>query len=244
MKHFILGGIALLTALFLMAGCDTLRTVRGTGDIAAEEREVSDFSAVDLAGVGTVIIDFGEQEALRIEAEENLLPYLESEVNDGTLTFSVRDEVNILPTQAIFYYLTVRDLEGITVSGLGNIDVPPLETPDLDVSVTGGGDINLEELQAENLNVLISGLGDLNVDGGEVGATNVTISGGGNYNARELASDEVEVSITGLGSAAVWARDQLDASISGGGSVRYAGHPQVTENVSGLGEVEPIGSEG
>lgn len=243
MRHYLLGGLALLAALFLLTGCAGLRTIRGTGDIAAETREVSDFSALNLAGIGTVIVTFGDEEALRIEAEDNLLPYLESGVEGGTLTLGIREEANIVPTQGIFYYLTVRDLEEVTISGLGNIDLPQLEGTRVAINVTGGGDINVEELQAEDLEIVISGLGDLTIGAGEVQTTDILISGGGNYNARELASDEVDVQITGLGSANVWARDQLDAAISGGGSVRYVGRPQVTKSISGLGEVEPLGGE-
>jgi predicted small secreted protein len=239
MKRLILSGMALLAVIVLLAGCDSLRTIRGTGDIASDEREVADFTAVDLAGVGTVIVDFGAKEALRIEAEENLMPYLENNVEDGTLRLGIREGVNILPTQGIFYYLTVSDLDEITVSGLGNIDVPGMEVSNVAINVTGGGDINVEELQADRLAVLISGLGDLNIGGGEAAVQNIAITGGGNYNARDLPGDEVSVRISGLGSAAVWAREQLNANISGGGSVRYNGSPRVTTEITGLGEVEP-----
>jgi len=243
MKRLFMSGFVLLAVLLLTAGCSGLRTVRGTGDMTSEEREVGDFSAVDLAGIGTVSVEFGDETALRIEAEENLLPYLESEVEGNTLTLGIREGVNALPTQGIFYYLTVRDLEEITVSGLGNMDVPRLEGTTTAVNITGGGDINIEELSAKNLTVEISGLGDLTIAGGEVADQNVTITGGGNYNARELASEAANITITGLGSAAVWTRDALNASISGGGSVRYVGRPQVTKNITGLGEVVPIEGE-
>jgi hypothetical protein len=243
MRRYLLSGTGLLAILFLLAGCGGLRTVRGTGDMASEDREVGDFSAVDLAGIGNVLVEFGDKAALRIEAEENLLPYLESKVEGDTLNLGIREGVNIFPTQGIFYYLTVSDLEEITVSGLGNVDVPRLEGTNTAITVSGGGDINIEELYAKDLKILISGVGDLTIGGGEVSDQAITITGGGNYNARELASQAANVSLNGLGSAAVWARDALNASITGGGSVRYIGHPQVTKNITGLGEVVPIDGE-
>jgi hypothetical protein len=243
MKRLFLSGLALLTILLLLAGCDSLRTVRGTGDIASEEREVGDFSAVNLGGIGTVVVDFGSKEALRIEAESNLLPYLESEVEDDTLILGIREGVNIIPTQGIFYYLTVSDLEEIGVFGLGNIDTPRLEGSEVLINVSGGGEINVEELQADKLAVLISGLGNINIDGGEAAVQDIRISGGGSFNGQEMAGDEVNIDISGLGTANVWAREKLDAEISGGGSVNYAGRPQVTQKISGLGEVTPIGGE-
>jgi len=243
MKRLFVAGLILLAVLILGSGCGSLRTIRGTGDMTAESREVSDFTAVNLASIGNVIVDYGEREALRIEAEENLLPYLESEVEGGTLTLGMREGVNLLPTQGIFYYLTVREMDEVGVAGLGNIDVPRLEGTQVAIRISGAGDINVDEVQAKQLDVILSGLGNLNIDGGEVANSDIQLKGAGSYNAREMASDVVTVEVAGVGSAAVWARDALDASISGGGSVQYVGRPQVTQNISGLGEVRAAGGE-
>ena len=241
MKRLFMAGLVLLALALSSSACDALRVVRGTGDITTEEREVSAFSAVDLAGIGNVIVDYGDQEALRIEAEENLLPYLETEVEGGTLTIGMREGVNVIPTQAIFYYLTVRELDEVRVSGLGNVDAPFLEGTSVAVRISGGGDINIGGINAKDLDVDLTGLGSLTIEGGQVANSDVRLTGAGNYNARDLASEVVIVAVTGLGSAGVWARDALDATITGGGSVQYEGRPQVTENVTGLGEVRPTG---
>ena len=243
MKRLLVAGLILLAMVIFGSCCEVLRTIRGTGDMTAETREVSDFTAVNLASIGNVIVDYGEREGLRIEAEENLLPYLESEVEAGTLTLGMREGVNLLPTQGIFYYLTVRELDEVRVSGLGNIDVPRLEGTQVEIRISGAGDINVDEVQAKQLDVILSGLGNLNIDGGEVANSDIELKGAGSYNASEMASDVVSVEVAGVGSAAVWARDALDASISGGGSVQYEGRPQVTQNISGLGEVRAAGGE-
>lgn len=244
MKRLFMAGLLLLALALSSSGCDALRTIRGTGDITAEERELADFSAVNLAGIGNVIVDYGEQAALRIEAEDNLLPYIETEVEDNTLTIGIRENVNILPTQGIFYYLTVRDLNEVRVSGLGNIDVPQLEGTSVALHISGGGDINVDEVNAKDLSVRLSGLGSLTIDGGQVSNSNVQLTGAGNYNASDLASEVVTIRLTGLGSAGVWARDALDATITGGGSVQYKGKPQVTKNITGVGEVRASAEEG
>ena len=55
-----------------------LTGVRGSGSIIEEGREVGDFTGVALAGVGDLTIEVGERESLRIKAEDNLMPYLET----------------------------------------------------------------------------------------------------------------------------------------------------------------------
>ena len=72
-----------------------LTVVRGSGDVVEEVREVSGFTGVALLeGIGELTIKGGETESLRIEAEDNLMPYLETEVRKGTLEIDVQDGVN------------------------------------------------------------------------------------------------------------------------------------------------------
>ncbi len=239
--HPIFALIAFVFLSLFVQGCAGLRTVRGSGEMSSEEREVSDFTAVDFAGIGTVLIELGEEEALRVDAEDNLLQYIETEVRGDTLHIEIRDGVNILPTQSMFFHLTAREIDDLSVSGLGNIDAPDLKAGQFSIGISGGGDINLAGLDASELDVNISGLGDLNIGDGAVEEQTISISGGGNYSARDLASDVTNIGISGLGSATLWVTERLDVDISGGGFVRYLGNPTVEENVSGIGRVEKIG---
>lgn len=217
------------------------RPVTGNGNVVTEERDVSGFSAVDLGGIGNLEIEIGDQETLRIEAEENLLPYLEVEVRGDTLWIGIRENTNLNPTRGIHYYLTVRELSGVNVSGLGSITAPPLSASEFSTSISGSGNITLAGLEANGINAQISGLGDLTIEGGSVDALRLQISGSGNFEALELTSRLANVQISGLGSATLTVVDSLDAEISGSGTLRYAGNPAVRENLSGLGKVEKIG---
>lgn len=234
--------VGLLLAVALAgAGCVGIKVVPGSGKVAEETREVSDFHKVELGTLGTLYIEIGDRETLRIEADDNLLAYLETEVRGDTLKITSRDMVGILPSEPIYYYLTVKTLDEIVLSGLGNIEVSdPVVVPALAVRISGGGSIELEDLRAETFDADLTGLGDLYVDEGKVETQDVLISGGGSYRARGLDSENATVRLTGLGSATVRVSETLNVTISGGGSVRYIGNPSVEQNVSGLGRVEQI----
>ena len=215
------------------------RTVRGSGTLATEERRVSGLSAVDLGSLGHLVIELGDQEMLRIEAEENLLEYIETDVRGNTLEISTRRGINLNPREPINFYLTIQSLDSISVSGLGDVEAPGLEADEFSVEISGSGDVSLDSLVASRLRVDISGLGNLDIEAGQVDDQDIEISGDGDYNARDLESNTAEVDISGLGSAILRVSDHLEANISGGGSVRYYGDPSVDKNVSGLGRVEP-----
>ena len=181
----------LLAVALASAGCVGIKAVPGSGDPAEETREVSDFRKVDMGAVGTLYIEVGDREALRVEADDNVLPYLETEVRGDTLKITTRDMVGILPKEPIYYHLTVKTLDEIVLSGLGSIEVPePIEVPTLAVRISGGGSVELEDLRAETFDADLTGLGDLYIDEGRVEAQDVLISGGGNYRARGLDSEQ------------------------------------------------------
>ena len=216
------------------------RVVRGSGVMATEERPVSDFDTVQFSGIGNLYIELGDKESLTIEAEDNLLPYIETDVRNGRLEIGLRRGITIDPTSAPDFYLTVVNLEEVAVSGLGSVEVPALAVDHFTVSISGGGDIDIDGLEAESLYVQISGLGDLTVHDGQVTSQEIAISGSGNYKALGLDSEEASVHISGLGSASLAVTEFLDVRISGAGTVEYLGRPTVNQNISGIGTLKQI----
>ncbi len=222
-----------------VSGCLVVRTVRGSGDLVEETRQVSDFTGVELASLGNLSIAVGETESLRIEAEDNLLKYIETEVRDGELRIASRPNVNLLPTKGIYFFLTVKDLEDVLISGLGNVDIADLETTRLSVEISGAGDVDMEDVSAEALHVRIGGGGDVNAGEVNVGTLAVDIGGGGGVDVAELNADALEVEISGLGDLHVRAGEVVrqEIVITGGGNHRARGldSADTCVRLSGLG---------
>jgi hypothetical protein len=216
-------------------------SVDGSGVVVTEERRVSGFNRIDMAGIGYLVIEFGDEEALTVEAEDNIIDRIETTVSGQKLNISFDGSYNYQPTEPIKFYLTVVELEKIEVSGLGDVELPEIEATEFSIEISGGGDVEIDRLDAKLLEVNISGLGNLEVDGGTVVRQYISISGGGNYKARRLESQDAEVDISGLGNATLRVSDTLDVEIGGGGNVEYYGNPTINSNISGLGKVERLG---
>jgi hypothetical protein len=234
-----------LLSLFvlILSGCN-VNAVRGSGRVVSENRAVSDFSRVELLGSGDVVLTQGNEETLKVEAEDNLLSHLRTEVRNHTLYLGLTDDngnVVIFPTRPIKYYVTVKTIEGLKLSGSGNINAQKLQTEALALDITGSGNIHLDALDAKTLQSTISGSGKCELDQGTVPAQQVEISGSGNYQSRNLAGQTVTVRITGSGAATVWAENTLEAHVTGSGDIHYYGTPQVTERVTGSGRVQAEG---
>jgi hypothetical protein len=219
--------------------------ITGSGNILTETRQVSGFDEVSFASVGELTITQGERESLTIEAEENLLRYLTSQVRGGRLYLEMQDEgrlVSLIPTRGVKYTLTVKNLKDLDHSGAGAITISGLKTGDLDLRLSGAGNLMLNDLEADSVTYRLSGAGRLEASG-EAARQEVRVSGFGEYDGADLKSATTEVQVSGAGGATVWVTESLDVQISGAGSVRYFGSPEVSENISGLGSVNRAGDK-
>lgn len=240
-----MGFVLLLAAAFIGCGNFSINATRGSGNVISETRAVSNFHSVVLAGIGELNLTQGDTEALTIQAEDNLMPLLTSEVKDGVLTIGVKTgtaETSIVPTKPVRYDLRVKNLDSIQLSGAGNIIAPSLKSETLKLGTSGAGNVNLNQLDVKQLVVTLSGAGNMTV-AGQGDSQQVTVSGLGSYNAGDFKTNMTDISLTGAGSATVWAEQTLNGKISGAGSINYYGSPQVTSSVSGIGAVKQLGTK-
>lgn len=235
----------LLLMLFLISGCffpTRMTRVIGSGDLTTQTRRVANFSAIELSGVGTLIIKQGEEESLEIMAEDNIIEYLENKIVGKSLHLSIREFVNIDPQEEIIYKVTVKNLERIETSGLGNIQIAQLNTNDFDLEISGSGNVEINDLQADSFNLDVSGLGNISV-AGKVEEQRIELSGAGNYDAAELYSDNAQIEISGAGKAIIWVENDLYVELSGIGELQYYGSPILSTDMSGTGTVKSLGEK-
>ena len=266
-RVWILVALAVLTLGTLGCGCCGVWTgfgaVRGSGQVVEEVREVSDFTGVELATAGNLTIEVGERESLRIEAPADLMEFIETDVRDDTLVIDTRPAVGLRlwPRRSVNYYLTVKELDEITLSSSGDVEAPDLQAgrfsvtasssgrldmgdldaDTLEVRITGSGGVRMGELQADRIEVDIRSSGDLEIAGGQVEEQDVTITSSGSYRARDLESAEAQVRLTSSGSATIRVREHLKADLTSSGSLRYVGSPTLDVRTTSSGDVRQIG---
>jgi hypothetical protein len=185
-------------------------------NVASESRDVGGFDEVELRGLGNLSIEQTGGESLTVEAEEDVLPKLATEVVNDRLIIGPKPGTTVRTNEPINYEMTVEALNALEVSGSGDVEAEGIETDSLAVTVGGAGNVKAD---------------------GEADQQEVNISGFGVYRAKDLESREAKVSVAGAGSAIVNASEELDADVGGAGSVEYVGDPTVEQDVSGAGRV-------
>ena len=213
--------------------------VTGSGKIESQTREVQDFLAVSINYPAEVIIQQGKVESVKLEADDNLLPQLSTEVDNGTLLIENRENSwsrRVNPTERVKITITVKDLHEIEFSSAGNVQVNGLKTDELSLHLNGVGEMTLNDLEVQKLESRLSGAGNIEANG-LANELEIRISGVGGFDAPKLESQVATVRISGAGSATVNVVDDLTARVSGAGSINYYGSPTLHEDVSGAGSV-------
>ena len=217
---------------------------RGSGNLVTTTRDVEDFLAIEVNYPAQVFIKQGDTESVKIEAEDNLLPGLKTEVRNGTLDIFYRTEngKHVNPTKIVKITIVVKDLADVQFSSAGELTIEDLETDNLDVSLTGAGNLKLVNILVQHLAVNLSGAGSTTASG-TADDLDLNISGFGEFKGAELYGKTARVTISGAGSATVWVDDSLTAEISGAGSVSYYGSAKVTKQINGIGGVNHLGNK-
>ena len=206
--------ILVLTLLMLVAGCK-MGGIRGSGTRKTEKKELPAFKAVETGGAFDVEVTCQKPQSEGIEADDNLLPLIETDVSDGVLHVGMKQ--NYHSSKLIALHIAVPDLNRVTISGAGTARVTGVKNENFVINSTGAAKIEAK---------------------GETKAVEIRNSGAGLIDAHELRSSKAEVNLSGAGQAEVYASEQLDVTISGVGRVTYAGQPKViNKNISGIGTV-------
>ena len=236
MKKYIILMI-LLFAVVAVSGCIG-QGIQGSGKIINQTRDVSGFNQIDLNGAGELIITQGNKESVTVEADDNIMPNIKTNVNNNKLTISFDNNMP-MPTHTVKIYVTVKDLNSINISGSGKINSNNLNVNNLTLNVNGAGDSTLNNLNAQILNIIISGAGRMNISG-NVNEQNIQISGAGEHNANNLTSKITTITINGGGKSTVKVSDTLNAIINGAGEINYIGNPKVSQQINGAGTIQQI----
>jgi len=238
--------LAVLLAGLLLSACwavpQSVSPVKGSGHSINEWREVKGITSVNLGTIGELTISLGSEESLRVQGEDNILPYIVTQVAGGELRIEIKPNTNISPTMPVRYDLTVKELESVQNGSVGTIVVtdPGLNADRFTISVNSTGDVTLVGLRANSLEVHVFSVGDVDIINGLITYQKVILSSTGSYTADSVRSKDAVVEINSTGSATLWVDETLDVTINSTGNVSYYGSPKVTSKLTSVGKVIPL----
>lgn len=207
-------GAVLVVVAAALLGCVQ---VVGSGVAKTEARAIGDFHAIEGAGSLRMVITLGPRPACTLTADDNVLPILETTVQDGVLRLSSRKGYDA--RTPVVATITAPRLDAIGLSGSGAIELVDVNTDRLAVDISGSG--------------TVSGTG-------RIQALTIGVSGSGKADLARVPTEAVEVDVSGSGELVLDVSRTLDVRVSGSGTVLYRGNPSITQSISGSGALRRL----
>ncbi|MGC8749293.1 head GIN domain-containing protein [Hydrotalea sp.] len=232
--------VILASLIFLSSACNYLfdERINGNGHIATQQRTINGVNVIKAMGDFNVVIEQDLPESLSIEADDNIIPYILTNVTgNGTLEIKAKEHYRLNATEPIRIRVKLENLEGVYIIGSGSItgNGKFSGAKELHTEIAGSGKIKLS-VNTPSVTSKIAGMGTISLDG-ETKDETISIAGSGTIKCADLKAENVNVKIAGSGSVNVFAENKLDVHIAGSGSVNYSGNATVTQNVAGSGNI-------
>jgi hypothetical protein len=214
-----------------------------------ETRELAEFDRIQIKGVGKVFVQQGGEQSVTVEADDQFIKRINTEVVDRKLVFDVgRDwferiiqpTIEFLSSREIVLRVTLRELKGLEIFGACDLEARQVRTDDFDLKMSGASNVKVLELDANRVDAEMPGAGKIEVTG-KCDEQTVTVTGAGQYDASHLETKDTKVALTGVGNAVVWAKENLDVTVTGVGSIEYYGNPRIKQSMAMLGVVRNLG---
>ncbi len=220
--------IAKLTVLLLfnvtVISCfDGLTGVKGNGNVITENRDLtSNFNEITVKQGINLVITQGNSTELTVEADENIIELLITEVVDNNLKIYFKENVNRADAKNV--YLTTDKISKIsTSSGALVKSENKLQTNNLELHSSSGSSIKLD-ISSNDVQSSTSSGANMKIIG-QSKSFYGKASSGSSINAEQLESIDADVKVSSGANIQIYVSEELTAKASSGGSINYKGSP-------------------
>lgn len=208
--------------------------VRGNGVVVEESRPISEeFTAVTASEGLDVFVSQGSEFGIRVEADENVLELIGTDIRDGKLRVHAIKNIG-RATKNI--YVTLPEITALHASSGADLEVRgSLEADKIRLDANSGADLHID-LVADEVEVDCSSGADIRISG-RANLMYADASSGSDIKAQDL---EVKVCNANASSGAnikVLVTESLMADASSGADIHYSGDARVETRKSASGSV-------
>jgi hypothetical protein len=190
-------------------------STKGSGVASSEVREARDFKGVEVGGIFEVEIRAGKDFSVQVEADDNLIQYVRTEVRGGVLRIETTKRISSQTPLRIV--VSAPDIEMVDVSGVSKVSVTGISNPALRLETSGASKVSIS---------------------GETAVFTVGVSGASRIDADGLKTKDATIKASGASHVNVAASERLVANASGASKIGYTGSPaRVEEDTSGASKI-------
>jgi hypothetical protein len=217
---------ALIAVTLLMGSCKK-ESVKPSGSITTETRNLTGFDALDVSDAIDVEVTFDPNvESVVVEANSNLHQYILTDVVAGRLKVRIKNNVRIKSGATIKIYVSTTFLDAVGISGASRVEFTnELITSFLDLDISGAstfqGGMTVTDFDAD-----ASGASDIEIWGSS-NASKMDLSGASKITDEDFVMNDlatltvngvINISASGASSLDYYGTGLIDNLESSGGS--------------------------
>ena len=217
----------------LLTSCFGIQVI-GSGKVISEERQVSGINSISIGSSMNLFIEQTGTESVRIEADDNVIPYVTTQKTGGELKIQLKS-VSLGSINPINCYVTVEDLSKIKVSSSATVKCDDLKTENLSIEMASSSKGELT-VYVTKLDLNIGSSADLTLSG-ETVSQNIKLGSSGRLEAFNLVSKDCKIVAQSSGNANINVSEKLDAQVSSSAHINYKGDPEINSKISSGGSL-------
>ena len=213
--------VALAIGSIFSANCNSvgfgsLTGVRGSGNSKSETRNASGFKGIKAGGAVNVEVTAQKDYSVAVEADDNLLPYIKTEVSGDVLKIYTEDRIS--SKSDINIKISMPEINSADISGASSAIISNVKTDSVKLETSGASKIKVN---------------------GEAKSLESKASGASGIDAENLKAENANIEASGASNTTVSATNEVKADASGASTIYYAGNPKnVKQNSSGASTIK------
>lgn len=198
----------------------------GSGISRKETRNVNTFDKIDVGLIFHLTLTQGNKQRVSIEADDNILPYLETYVKDRTLYIRTKNNQGFDSKSPMHVYITLPVLRKINASGATKIEsTTPWKTGELELDLSAAAQLELE-IDVTKLKLDLSAASNVQLQG-KATLLEADFSGATKFNGENLTAGKAEIDISGAAQAELHVSNEIEYEASGTSQLIYSGSPRI-----------------
>lgn len=229
-KQFAIVGMMLLMGSATLVSCHNTAVI--SKDYVTEDRLIKGFEEVEVVGSPNVYYTQADSFSVRVKGPDNFVDNILTEKNGKTLTVRNKGKwgvvnISFSDEDELAVYVTSPDLVAVRVNGSGDfVSTDLIDTDNMNITLRGSGDINIDKLLCDRCDVELIGSGDIDLPEVEAKETSAALVGSGDIKMGLSKVADTRLSLKGSGDIKVDFSEgcrSVDCTVNGSGDIGLSG---------------------
>lgn len=214
----------LICALFAFSASG--QDIVGSGNPKSEIRKIASFESIDVGLAFQVTLTQGKSQRVSIEADDNILPYIVTEVKNKKLYIKMSGNRGFDSKCPMKIDITIPAIREIEASGASSISSESLwKSQEMELDISAASKLTLR-IDVTSLKLELAGASKVDLSG-SAGVLKAEVSAAAKLNAENLNVRKADIEVAGAANAEITVTEEIEYEANGASKLTFKGSPRV-----------------